>query len=154
MREPYTLYRDYYLEALWVMGAYHSALGRVFVDEHSREEETLLQRRNHRGKAAHCFNDYAMYAVNSRVDSKLKFAHIVGKDGERVVMAARAIVRCVTELAELGKSDMIEQVYLVFKEKMATLSEGQWRPSPEMETEVWEAKKRAIAMRQVQRVQE
>jgi hypothetical protein len=147
VREPYTLYRDYYLDALWVVALYYSALGRTFFDAQLPAAQNEELCRNHIGKAAHSFNDYAMYAINSRVDSKLKFANIAGKDGERVIMAAQAIRRCVLELAALGKADMIDQVYLTFKEKMSTLSEGQWKPDRELESAILDAKQKAANSR-------
>jgi len=88
-----------------------------------------------------------MYALNSAWDRKLKFAYRAGKDGERVIRAARAMRRCVVELGKLGQPDMIDQVYLAFKERMSTLSEGHWKPDQDTERDVADAKKTTSAYR-------
>ncbi len=147
VKEPVTLYRDKYLDALLIMANYESTLGKNFLDEDLSVEQNEEQRRHHSGRAAQLFYDYAMYAINSRWDQKLKFAYRAGKDGERVVRAARAIRRCVVELGKLGNSDTIDQVYLTFKERMSALSEGNWKPDRDTESDVSEAKRTTSAYR-------
>ncbi len=147
VREPFTLYRDKYLDALLILANYESALGRNFVDEQMTEEQRAEHRRAHIAKAAQYYYDYVMFSLRSPWDSKLTFAYRKGKDGERVVMAARALRRCVVELGKLGKTDMIDQVYLTFKEKMARLSEQHWQPDQLTESDVLEAKKTTGAYR-------
>jgi hypothetical protein len=141
VREPFTLYRDRYLEALLILAYHESALGRHAHDDTLSEEQNAERRRHHSSRAAQLFYDYAMYALNSRWDQKLKFAYRAGKDGERVVRSERAIRRCVVELGKLGNPDMIDQVYLAFKDRMATLSEGNWKPEKDTESDVAEAKR-------------
>lgn len=147
VKEPITLYRDRYLAALLIMASYESALGKNFFDEKLSAEQNEEQRRNHIGRAAQLFYDYAMYALNSRWDQKLKFAYRADKDGERVVRSARAMRRCVVELGKLGNPDMIDQIYLTFKERMNLLSEGNWKPDPDTERDVEDAKKTTSAYR-------
>ncbi len=147
VREPSTLYRDYYLDALWILAAYERALSCNFFDEHLSAEQNEERRRHHQGKAAQLYYDYALYAINSRVDSKLKFAYRAGKDGERVIMSQRAIRRCVVLLGMMGKTDAIDQVYLTYKDKMSLLSEGHWKPEKETESDVIEAKRQTNAYR-------
>lgn len=148
-RDPFTHYRDLYLEALWIMATAESALGRKSVGAHGTAEHQEEQRRQHVARAAQLFSDYALFALGSKWDRKLKFAALDrdGKDGERVVMASRAIRRAVVELGKLGKTETIDQVYLTFKRKMASLSEGQWKPDKETESDVAEAKKQTSAYR-------
>jgi hypothetical protein len=143
-----TLYRvsRRYLDALLVIATYESALGRARPDEALSTEQQEEQRR-HSARAAQLFYDYAMHALNSAWDRKLKFAYRAGKDGERVIRAARALRRCVVELGKLGQPDMIDQVYLAFKERMATLSEGHWKPDPDTERDVSDARKTTSAYR-------
>ncbi|HEY7415978.1 MAG TPA: hypothetical protein VH593_12345, partial [Ktedonobacteraceae bacterium] len=141
VREPVTIYRDRYLEALLILAYHESALGRHARDETLSEEQNAERRRHHSSRAAQLFYDYAMYALNSRWDQKLKFAYRAGKDGERVIRSERALRRCVVELGKLGNPDMIDQVYLAFKERMATLSEGNWKPGKDTESDVAEAKR-------------
>jgi hypothetical protein len=140
VKEPVTLYRDCYLDALLILANYESALGKNYFNEDLSFEQNEEQRRHHTGRAAQLFYDYAMYAINSRWDRKLKFVYRAGKDGERVIRAARAIRRCVVELGKLGNPDMIDQVYLAFKEQMSMLSEGTWKPDKDTESDVAEAK--------------
>jgi len=147
VREPFTFYRDRYLDALWIMATYESALGRNFFDEQLTAEQNEEQRRHHIARAAQIFYDYALYAINSKWDQKLKFAYRANKDGERVIMAPRALRRCVVELGKLGKTDTIDQVYLAFKERMSALSEGNWKPDRETESDVAEARRQTSAYR-------
>ncbi|GHO82350.1 hypothetical protein [Dictyobacter formicarum] len=146
-KEPVTLYRDKYLDALLIMANHESALGRNVFDNKLSTEQNEEQRRHHIGRAAQLFYDYAMYAINTRWDKKVKFAYRADKDGERVIRAARAMRRCVVELGMLGNPDMIDQVYLAFKERMSTLSEGTWKPDKDTENDVAEAKKTTNAYR-------
>jgi len=147
VREPVTYYRDCYLEALWLLATYESALGQQCRDESLSSEQREEQRRHHQGKAAQLYYDYALFAVSSRVDSKLKFAYRAGRDGERVVMSQRAIRRCVALLGMMGETDRIDQVYLMYKDKMSMLSEGQWKPEKETESDVMNAKRRMHVVR-------
>jgi len=147
VREPFTLYRDYYLEALLIIATAESACGRNGYDEELSSAHNEEQRRRHSARAAQLFYDYSLYALKSVWDRKLKFAYRTGKDGERVVRAARAMRRCVVELGKLGQPDMIDQVYLAFKERMAILSEGNWKPDRDTENDVAEAKKTTSAYR-------
>lgn len=147
VKEPVTLYRDKYLDALLIMANNESALGRNVFDKELSVEQNEEQRRHHIGRAAQLFYEYAMYSINTRWDQKVKFAYRAGKDGERVIRAARAMRRCVVELGMLGNPDMIDQVYLAFKERMSTLSEGTWKPDKDTENDVAEAKKTTNAYR-------
>ena len=147
MREPFTLYRDMYLDALWILAGYERALGQNFSDEQLSSAQNEEQRRHHITRASQIYFDYASYAIKSRFDSKLKFKHRSDKDGERVIMSERAIRRSIVELGKLGKTDMIDQTYLSYKDKMASLSEGQWKPKPETENDVAEAKRQTNAYR-------
>ncbi len=147
VKEPVTLYRDKYLDAHLILANYESALGKHSLDEALSAEGNEERRRHHIGKAAQLFYDYAMYALNNRWDQKLKFAYRAGKDGERVVMAERALRRCVVELGKLGRSETIDQAYLTFKERMAKLSEGTWKPDADTERDVANAKTTTNAYR-------
>jgi hypothetical protein len=147
VKEPVTFYRDRYLDALLILANYESAQGRHFHDNALSEVQNEEQRRYHIGRAAQLFYDYAMYAINSRWDQKVKFAYRTGKDGERVIRAARALRRCVVEWGKLSNPDMIDQVYLAFKERMAVLSEGTWKPDKDTESDVAEAKRTTGAYR-------
>jgi hypothetical protein len=129
------------------MATYERALGRHFVDLSLTVAQNEESRRHHQARAAQLYGDYALYAINSRVDAKLKFAYRAGKDGERVIMSERAIRRCAVELGKIGKAEEIDQVYLTFKDKMQTLSEGNWKPQKETESDVAEAKKVTSAYR-------
>ena len=55
--------------------------------------------------------------------------------------------RCVVELGKVGNPDMIDQVYLAFKERMSMLSEGNWKPDKDTESDVAEAKRTTNAYR-------
>jgi hypothetical protein len=141
VKEPVTLYRDKYLAALLLLARHESALANI----EGEEEQEYQQYRQHRERAAQRFFDYAMYALNTRWDRKIKFAYRdqSGKDGERVIRAERALRRCIVELGKLGHSDAIDQAYITFKERMMVLSEGNWQPNPDTERDVAAAKQKA-----------
>jgi hypothetical protein len=141
VREPLTRYRDYYLEALWILARHESAIGQNFADERLAPEQNAEQRRHYQAKAAQRYVDYAMDAIKTRWDHKVKFASKAGKDGERVVMSERAMRRAVVLFGLIGKTELMNQAYLTYKERMATLSKGQWKPDPQTEELVATAKK-------------
>jgi hypothetical protein len=147
VKEPVTFYRDRYLDAILIMAQYESALGKNFLDKDLSDEQNEEKRRYHIGRAAQLYYDYALYALNSRWDKKLQFAYRHGKDGERVIRASRALRRCVVELGKIGNPDLVDQVYLAFKERMSTLSEGNWKPDKDTEADVAEAKRTTSAYR-------
>jgi hypothetical protein len=147
VKEPITFYRDCYLDALLILATDESARGKNSADENGVLKHNEEHCRHHRSRAAQLFYDYAMVALNNRWDQKVKFTYRHGKDGERVIRAERALRRCVVELGQLGNPDMIDQVYLAFKERIALLSEGNWKPDATTESDVREAKRTTSAYR-------
>src|SRR5262249_54624437 len=71
IKKPFTLYRDRYLDALWLLGQHYADLS-----EHSASREELC------AKAAGLYEKYAMHACKSRLDLKVFWQ--VQAVGERV----------------------------------------------------------------------
>jgi len=94
-RKPYTLYRDYYLDALWYAAEYEWRMGQRYANDNgTMEEEALRKQQGHFGRAAQKYQSYAMYACNSKFNTKATFG-VHGEFGERVGMSERALCRSV-----------------------------------------------------------
>jgi hypothetical protein len=121
VREPHTFYRDCYLKALWYAGEYER--------EHwlSQTQES----RKHAERAINYYWQYALYACQSSVDTKLVFA----RDGahtelsERVLMSERALRRCLVLHQARGQQDAFEACYWEYCKHMAHLSQRKWQPT-------------------------
>ena len=139
-RKPYTHYRDYYLEALWYAAQYEWQQGQHSANEKdaATKETSLRKQQEHFGRAAQLYGTYAMYACNSKFDTKVSFgAH--GQYGERVGMSERALRRCVVLLGVLGRTDLVNQVWSAYCTQMKTISDQRWQPSQETQNDVQEA---------------
>jgi hypothetical protein len=135
-RKPYTLYRDYYLDALWYSAEYEWRAGQRCTGdgEHPEQaddpQESFRRQQQHFGRAAQQYQSYTLYACNSRFDAKATFgAH--GEYGERIGMSERALRRCVVLLGAIGRTDLINQVWSSYQTQMKSVSDQRWQPSKE-----------------------
>jgi hypothetical protein len=145
VKKPFTLFRDYYLDALWYSAEYEWRLGQHAAEGTGAEGEQR-QQVLHYGRAAQLYQTYAMYACNTKFDAKVTFgAH--GEYGERVGMSERALRRCVMLLGALGKTDLVNQVWSAYSSQMKRLSDHRWEPSHETKTEVNTARAQTKAHR-------
>lgn len=153
VREPFTLYRDYYLQALWYAAEYGLQAGQALVNERLNEEspEGAAQRRlqqEYYGKAAQLFYHYAMYATNNKFDKKLIFSRQSGRGpGERVLMAERALRRSLMLYGLTGATHLVDQAYTAFYRHMKRLSSDHWEPNPATLHDLDAAKTRTNAYR-------
>jgi hypothetical protein len=146
-RKPYTLYRDYYLDALWYAAEYEWRMGqRCANDDGKMEEETQRKQQGYFGRAAQMYQSYAMYACNSRFDAKATFG-VHGEFGERVGMSERALRRCVVLFGAIGRTDLIEQVWSAYYAQMKGASDHRWQPSKETQADVEAARAQTSAYR-------
>jgi hypothetical protein len=136
VRKPFTLYRDAYLEALWLLGQ-HCAF---------RAEQESDQSQQYYAKAAKHFKDYALHACNSRLDTKVFFGNH-GEYGERVGMSERAMRRCVVLFGLVGETHEINRAWSAYTLQMKTISEGRWKPSQETLDDVEQARAQTGAYR-------
>lgn len=135
-RKPFTLYRDYFLQAVLYAAEYELRAGQGLTDEHlSGEGETAEERRKrqraHYSRAAHLYRTYAMRACDSRFDLKVTFGGNGRAHGERVDMSERTLRRCITLYGILGSTHMVNQVYSAYYKQMKTISAKAWEPSKE-----------------------
>jgi hypothetical protein len=138
VRKPFTLYRDAYLEAIWLLGNYYA-------DKHAAEEEQS-KALEYCGKAAQFYQSYALYACNSKYDSKVYFG-IHGEYGERVGMSERAIRRCVVLLGTMGKTDQVNQVWSAYSTQMKNISDHKWKMRQETMDDIEAAQSQTNAYR-------
>ena len=136
VRKPFTLYRDYFLQAVLYAAEYELRAGEPLADEHfSGDGETAEERRKrqraHYSRAAQLYRTYAMRACDSRVDLKVTFGGNGRAHGERVDMSERTLRRCITLYGILGSTHMVNQVYSAYYKQMKTISAKVWEPSKE-----------------------
>jgi hypothetical protein len=146
-RKPYTLYRDYYLDALWHAAEYEWRMGqRCANDNGEMEEETQRKQQGYFGRAAQMYQSYAMYACNSKFDTKATFG-VHGEFGERVGMSERALRRCVVLFGAIGRTDLIEQAWSTYYAQMKSASDHRWQPSKETQADIEAARAQTSAYR-------
>lgn len=145
VKRPYTLYRDYYLDALWYAAQYEWRMGQRHGTGNMGEGD-MRKQQEHYGRAAQKYQSYAMYACNSKFDAKATFgAH--GEYGERVGMSERALRRCVVLLGAIGRTDLVNQVWSAYLAQMKSASDHRWQPSKETQADVQAAKEQTNAYR-------
>lgn len=136
VRKPFTLYRDYYLQAVLYAAEYELWAGQQLADEHLDDEgeaaeERRKKQRVHYSRAAQLYRTYAMRACDSRVDLKVTFGGSGRAHGERVDMSERTLRRCITLYGILSSTHMVNQVYSAYYKLMKTISAKAWEPSKE-----------------------
>ncbi len=94
-RRPFTLYRDYFLQAVLYAAEYELRAGQQLANEHLDDEgeaaeEQRRRQRAHYSRAAQLYRTYAMRACDSRFDLKVTFGGSGRAHGERVDMSERA----------------------------------------------------------------
>lgn len=147
VRKPFTQYRDYYLDALWYAAEYEGQQAQRFVDAgEDSEEEERISYQERIGRAALLYQMYAMYACNSKTDTKVTFG-TNGTVGERIGMSERALRRCVVLLGTLGKTDLVNQIWSAYTTLMKTMSGQRWVPSKETVADVEAARAQTNAYR-------
>ncbi len=136
VRKPFTLYRDYFLQAVLYAAEYELRAGQQLADEYlpgegETPEERRKRQRAHYSRAAQLYRTYAMRACDSRFDLKVTFGGSGRAHGERVDMSERTLRRCITLYGILGSTHMVNQVYSAYYKLMKTISAKAWEPSKE-----------------------
>ncbi|MFL5652831.1 MAG: helix-turn-helix domain-containing protein, partial [Ktedonobacteraceae bacterium] len=136
VRKPFTLYRDYFLQAVLYAAEYELRAGQQLADEHLDDEgeaaeERRKRQRAHYSRAAQLYHTYAMRACDNRFDLKVTFGGSGRAHGERVDMSERTLRRCITLYGILGSTHMVNQVYSAYYKLMKTISAKAWEPSKE-----------------------
>lgn len=150
-RKPYTMFRDYYLQALWYAAEYELRQGRLFSAPEQLDMEGEAKRkeqRKHWGQAAQHYRTYAMTACNSRFDTKVTFSSSSGREpGERVIMSERALRRSLVLYGAIGATHLVDQVYSAYYKQMRSISAKAWEPSKATLTDLRSAKEQTNAYR-------
>jgi hypothetical protein len=141
-RKPYTLYRDYYLQALWYAAEYEWGLGQQVADEnsHKADEASQNRKREHWGRAAQLYRTYAMSACNNRFDTKVTFGTGSREQGERVIMSERALRRAIVLYGAIGSTHLVDEAYSAYSRHMRHISGKMWEPGKETLADVQAAK--------------
>src|SRR5438552_15577287 len=135
-RRPFTLYRDYFLQAVLYAAEYELRAGQQLADEHlagegEAAEERRKRQRAHYSRAAQLYRTYAMRACDSRFDLKVTFGGSGRAHGGRVDMSERTLRRCITLYGILGSTHIVNQVYSAYYKLMNMISAKAWEPSKE-----------------------
>jgi hypothetical protein len=148
-RVPYTLFRDYYLQALWYAAEYELRLGQRLADDLFQADGTADRsaQRRHWGSAAQQYRAYAMHACNSRFDTKVTFGVGGRQQGERVVMSERAMRRALVLYGAIEATHLVDQVYGTYYKQMRAVSAKNWEPSRETLNDLRSAKEQTNAYR-------
>src|SRR6266568_6170470 len=136
VRRPFTLYRDYFLQAVLYAAECELRTGQELAAEHLDEEGEVVEERRkrqraHYSRAAQLYRTYAMRACDSRFDLKVTFGGSGRAHGERVDMSERTLRRCIMLYGILGSTHMVNQVYSAYYKLMKTISAKAWEPSKE-----------------------
>lgn len=124
VREPSTLYRDYYLSALWNAGEYEWQKGRAQVDGPPRE---------HFERAAEYFQRHAMYVCNSGLDTRVSFSEDHYAKGPHVFVSELAICRSLSFYQAQGRMQEFEACKQAYTQQMEQISGGTWKPGDELQ---------------------
>jgi hypothetical protein len=133
VRKPFTLYKDYFLQAVLYVAEYELRAAQQLTDERwasdEAAEEGRQRQRSHYSRAAQLYRTYALRGCDSRADLKVTFG-VAGKThGERVDMSERALRRCITLYGILGNTHLVNQVYTTYYRQMKMISSKVWEPS-------------------------
>src|SRR5216110_11667 len=137
-RKPFTLFRDHYLQALWYAAQYEElSMGRRSTDD---GEAARREQRKHWELAAQHYRTYAIYACNTRFDTKVTFGVGGREHGERVIMGERALRRSLVLYGAIGATHQVDQVYSAYFKQMRSISGKAWEPSKETLADLRSAK--------------
>jgi hypothetical protein len=142
MRKPYTLYRDYYLQAVWYAGEFEQRVGQRYANEclAGGDESRLKQLREHWGRAAEHYWICAMRSCSSRFDLKVTFGIGKGVHGERVIISEWALRNCLLLYGYLGSTHLVDQLYSRYYRHMRHTSGKMWEPSDALLRDLQSAK--------------
>jgi hypothetical protein len=124
VREPYTLYRGYYLQALWYAGEYEWHRGEAGADGQPWE---------HYERAAELFRRYAIYACNNRLDTEVSFHTEKYGVGVRVLMSEKAMCRSLVVYQARGRRQDFEECKQTYAQQMEQISSGIWKPGKQLQ---------------------
>lgn len=151
VREPFTLYRDCFLQALWYSAEYEAYGGLVLNDQaqvfDAKGEQARKKQREHYSKAAELYERYAMHACRSRFDTKVTFgAGNRQQYGERVVMSEAAIRLAISLYGAIGSVHLVDQAFAAYSRQMRSVSAKAWEASPKTLAALQAAKSRTGAL--------
>jgi hypothetical protein len=127
-REPFTRYRDAYLQAILYAGEYE----RNAADAATNPSE----KREHYANAARIFVQGAMAACNSRVcdgrfDTKVTFAKTGRRAGQHVTLSEQLIRWAIASYGKIGSTTLANRAYGAYEQQMLRVSGRAWIAQPE-----------------------
>ncbi|MBV9228611.1 MAG: hypothetical protein JOZ18_04790, partial [Chloroflexi bacterium] len=131
IRQPYTLYRTKYFQALWYRAEFWRIKGDLSSD--ASEAERTLQR-NWYEMAAKLYREYALHATTNFTDESAMLFDLEIK--QRVSLGERALRAGLDMYAATKNTQAGDALYLTFAQHMAKLSLEQWRPRTDT-VEAW-----------------
>lgn len=150
VRRPFTLCRDYYLQALWYAAGYELQMGQERVGipvQNARGTDAQEALVAHFERAARLYRTYALYACNTRFDAKVSAGRSSAEPAERVVMSEYALRSCLLLYSAIGTTAVIDQIYADFVKQMKRIVGNEWEPGPETVSDRDVAKSGRVAYR-------
>lgn len=128
-REPFTHYRDSYLQAIFYAAEYKRKQG--------DDTKAPAEQREHYAEAARLFAIGAMAACNRRVfdgrfDTKVSFSSKPGRrHGAHVLLSEQLIRRAIVLYGKIEDTILAKRVYATYEQQMYEVSNRVWSPDPE-----------------------
>ncbi|WP_126632058.1 hypothetical protein [Dictyobacter alpinus] len=128
-REPFTLFRDYYLDAILYAAEYERKM--------ADSANTPAQQREHYAEAGRLFSLGAMAACNKQVfdgmfDTKVFFSSKPGRrHGAHVLLSEQLIRRAIALYGKIGNTIVAKRVYATYEQQMHFVSNKGWTADPE-----------------------
>ena len=136
VRVPFTTYRDIYLTALWTRAEYEVFVGETIMGE--SEQDRLYKQCACFERAARLYEEYALYAPNTRFDTK-----VYGREpGERIRLGERALQRAMAMYSRSQNTQAADAAFEGYKRVMRSIFPPGvgWEPSVETREVLAEAR--------------
>lgn len=126
-REPFTLFRDYYLQAVLYAAEYERKKGDA--------SRVPAEQREHYAEAGRLFNDGAIKACKLGVCDGMFDTKVFFKSGRRhgahVLLSEQLIRRAIALYGAIGATIMVRKIYATYEQQMADISGKAWTADPE-----------------------
>ena len=128
-REPFTLFRDYYLQAVLYSAESERKTG-------DAEEDASKQQEEHYKEAGRLFVVGALAACDSRVfggrfDMKVSFVKTGRRAGAHVILSEQMLRRGIALYGKIGSTTLANRAYADYEQQMAVVSGRTWVVHPE-----------------------
>lgn len=126
-REPFTMFRDYYLQAILYAAEYERKKGDA--------SKVPAEQRERYAEAGRLFNDGAIKACKLGVWDGMFDTKVFFKPGRRhgahVLLSEQLIRRAIALYGRIGNTIVVRKIYSTYEQQMVDISGKAWTPDPE-----------------------